>query len=107
VRIRVVDVERDPVGARRLRALAEARGIQAVGVPAFLIGDHLLVGLVDAETTGRAIVALLPGIMLAIAAVTLSGRRLQQRGGRWLKLLSGAVMLALGLLLIAKPEWLR
>jgi hypothetical protein len=46
------------------------------------------------------------GVMLAIAVVTLGRRRLQERGGRWLKLASGAVMLALGLLLLLRPEWL-
>ena len=46
------------------------------------------------------------GLMLAIAVVTLSGRKLQERGGRWLKLLSGMVMLALGLVLLLRPEWL-
>jgi glutaredoxin len=45
-------------------------------------------------------------LMLAIAVVTLSGRKLQERGGRWLKLVSGMVMLALGLILLLRPEWL-
>ncbi len=45
-------------------------------------------------------------LMLAIAVVTLSGQKLQERGGRWLKLLSGMVMLALGLVLLLRPEWL-
>ena len=43
---------------------------------------------------------------LTIAIVTLSKTRLQETGGRWLKLLSGAVMMGLGLTLIFKPEWL-
>ena len=47
------------------------------------------------------------GLVLAAATVTLRRSRLQERGGRWLKLVSGAVMLALGLVLILKPEWLR
>jgi glutaredoxin len=42
--------------------------------------------------------------MLVIAVVTLSRRKLQERAGRWLKLLSGAVMLALGLLLLFWPR---
>jgi hypothetical protein len=46
------------------------------------------------------------GVMLAIAVVTLSRHKLQEREGRWLKLVGGAVMLALGTLLIVKPEWL-
>ena len=45
-------------------------------------------------------------LMLAIAVVTLSGQKLQERGGRWLKLLSGMVMLALGLILLLRPDWL-
>ena len=45
--------------------------------------------------------------MLAIAVVTLSGQKLQERGGRWLKLVSGMVMLALGLVLLLRPEWLE
>jgi len=44
--------------------------------------------------------------MLAVAVVTLSREKLQERGARWLKLMSGVVMLALGLLLVLAPEWL-
>jgi hypothetical protein len=45
-------------------------------------------------------------IMVAIAVVTLGHRKVQERGGRWLKLLSGAVMLALALVLLFRPGWL-
>lgn len=45
-------------------------------------------------------------IMLTIAVVTLSHRKLQEREGRWLKLVSGLVILALGMMLLFKPEWL-
>jgi hypothetical protein len=45
-------------------------------------------------------------IMLAVALVTLNQHKLQERGGRVLKLVSGVVMAALGLLLVFKPEWL-
>jgi arginine exporter protein ArgO len=45
-------------------------------------------------------------LMLAIAVVTLSREKLQQKGARWLKLISGVVMLALGLVLLLKPNWL-
>ena len=45
-------------------------------------------------------------LMLGVAVATLSGQKLQERGGRWLKLLSGMVMLALGLVLLLRPEWL-
>lgn len=45
-------------------------------------------------------------IMVGIAVVTLGRRKLQERGGRWLKLLSGCVMLALALVLLFRPAWL-
>jgi hypothetical protein len=45
-------------------------------------------------------------IMVAVAVAALGSRKLTERGGRWLKFLSGAVMLALGGLLILRPEWL-
>jgi cytochrome c biogenesis protein CcdA/glutaredoxin len=45
-------------------------------------------------------------LMVTIAVVTLSRRRLTERAGRWLKLASGIVMLALGLVLLFMPEWL-
>jgi uncharacterized membrane protein HdeD (DUF308 family) len=31
---------------------------------------------------------------------------LQETGGRWLKLVSGVVVLALGLVMLLRPEWL-
>ena len=45
-------------------------------------------------------------LMLVVAVMTLSRRKLQEKGGRWLKLISGAVIFALGLVLILAPEWL-
>ena len=46
------------------------------------------------------------GLMLAVAVMTLSREKLQEKGARWLKLLSGVVMLALGLILLLRPNWL-
>ena len=46
-------------------------------------------------------------MLLTIVVVTLSHRKLQEREGRWLKLLSGLVILALGLVMIFKPTWLQ
>lgn len=46
-------------------------------------------------------------LMVTIAVVTLSHRKLQERAGRWLKLVSGIVMVGLGGLLLMKPDWLR
>jgi hypothetical protein len=43
-------------------------------------------------------------IMLGIAVVTLGRRKLQERAGRWLKLLSGVTIMILGLLLIFVPQ---
>jgi hypothetical protein len=45
-------------------------------------------------------------LMLLIAVVTLGRRKLQEHEGRWLKLISGAVMMGLGATLMAMPEWL-
>lgn len=45
-------------------------------------------------------------LMVASAVLALSSRKLTERGGRWLKLLSGAVMLGLGLVMLLRPEWL-
>jgi glutaredoxin len=46
-------------------------------------------------------------LMVAIAVIALSSRKLSQRTGRALKLLSGTVMLALGATMILRPEWLQ
>ena len=43
-------------------------------------------------------------IMVGIAVVTLGRRKLQERAGRWLKLLSGVTIVILGLLLILWPQ---
>ena len=43
-------------------------------------------------------------VMVTIAVVTLSHHKLQEREGRWLKLLGGIVMMGLGILLIVVPE---
>ena len=45
-------------------------------------------------------------LMVAIAVTALGSRKLTERGGQWLKLLSGAVMLALGVVMIVRPQWL-
>ena len=46
-------------------------------------------------------------LLLAAAVATLRITKLQERGGRVLKLISGAVMLLLGFALAMKPEWLE
>ena len=45
-------------------------------------------------------------LLVAIVMITLSRWRLQETEGRWLKLLSGLVILFLGLVLMLRPEWL-
>jgi len=42
-------------------------------------------------------------IILTIGVITLSQRRLQEKEGRWLKLISGLVMVGLGIYLIVAP----
>jgi glutaredoxin len=46
-------------------------------------------------------------LLLTGFVVTLSHRKLQEREGRWLKLLSGLVIGLLGLVMIFKPDWLH
>lgn len=45
-------------------------------------------------------------LMVMIAVGTLSHRKLQERAGRWLKLSSGLVMVALSAILLLQPKWL-
>ncbi|MCC7257759.1 MAG: glutaredoxin family protein [Gammaproteobacteria bacterium] len=45
-------------------------------------------------------------LMVTLAVIALSQRRLTQTAGRWLKLASGTVMLGLGALLLWRPDWL-
>lgn len=45
-------------------------------------------------------------IMVIIAIVTLGKRRLEEKEGRWLKLVSGTLIAGIGLLMLLKPEWL-
>src|SRR4029453_3843857 len=45
-------------------------------------------------------------LMLLMGGVTRGRRQLQEHEGRWLKLVSGTVMLGLGVALMATPEWL-
>ena len=46
------------------------------------------------------------GLMVGLVVVTLGRRKMQETHGRWLKLLSGSVIAALGLVMIFRPEWL-
>lgn len=46
-------------------------------------------------------------LMVGIMTATLSRRRLQQSEGRWLKLVSGAVILLLGLVMLFRPDLLE
>ena len=44
-------------------------------------------------------------LMVTLAVSALSSSKLTEQGGRWLKLLSGLVMLALGLVMLLRPQW--
>jgi uncharacterized membrane protein HdeD (DUF308 family) len=46
-------------------------------------------------------------LMVAVVTATLGRCKLQESGGRWLKLTSGLVILALGLTMLLRPEWLE
>jgi glutaredoxin-related protein len=54
------------------------------------------------------VIYVLPMLLIVFAFVrTLGARKLSEREGRLLKLLSGLMMLELGILLLAAPEWLN
>ncbi|MCR4294743.1 MAG: glutaredoxin family protein, partial [Elusimicrobia bacterium] len=59
------DVSRDPAAAERLERLSREADRPGGLVPTFLAGGRLVVGFRDAETTGRAIEALLSGAAAA------------------------------------------
>lgn len=46
-------------------------------------------------------------LMVGLAVYSLSRRKLDENTGRWLKLVSGVVMLALGIVLLLRPQWLE
>lgn len=46
-------------------------------------------------------------LMVGVVIVTLGKRKLQEKEGRWLKLVSGAVVLLLGVVMLFRPEWLQ
>lgn len=45
-------------------------------------------------------------LMVGLVVITLSKRKLQENQGRWLKLLSGAVIAILGVIMIVQPDLL-
>lgn len=45
-------------------------------------------------------------LMVAIAVIALGSNKMTETTGRWLKLLSGSVMVALGVVMLLKPDWL-
>jgi glutaredoxin len=45
-------------------------------------------------------------LMVGVAVAALSSGKLGERGGRWLKFVSGGVMLGLGAVLLLRPQWL-
>ena len=45
-------------------------------------------------------------LVLVLGVITMSHYRLQEREGRWLKLISGIVMVGLSAVKIMKPNWL-
>ncbi|MCA9012321.1 MAG: hypothetical protein KDB01_21365 [Planctomycetaceae bacterium] len=69
------------------------QGLSAVGRYAYL-GLYIVAYMFD-DT-----------LMVAIVVITLSKRKLQETQGRWLKLVSGAAILLLGVVMLFRPEWL-
>jgi uncharacterized membrane protein HdeD (DUF308 family) len=45
--------------------------------------------------------------MVMLVVVTLGQRKMQERHGRWLKLISGTAIALLGLVMLFRPQWLN
>lgn len=74
-------------------AILTQQGLPTVGYYAYL-GLYILGYMLD------------DALMVTLAVAALSSRKLTERAGRGLKLVSGVVMLLLGLVLLLRPEWL-
>jgi hypothetical protein len=46
------------------------------------------------------------GLMVGTVVATLQHRKMQETHGRWLKLVSGGVILSLGVVMLARPSWI-
>ncbi|MFU2489757.1 glutaredoxin family protein [Thauera sp. WH-1] len=81
------------------------------GLPAIytaVLTQHELSPLAHYAYLGLYILAYIAddALMVGAAVLALGSGKLDERGGRRLKLLSGAVMLALGLVMLLRPQWL-
>ena len=81
------------------------------GLPAIytaVLTQHALSPLAHYGYLGLYILAYIAddALMVGTAVLALGSGKLDERGGRRLKLLSGAVMLALGLVMLLRPQWL-
>ena len=81
------------------------------GLPAIytaVLTQHALSPLAHYGYLGLYILAYIAddALMVGTAVLALGSGKLDERGGRRLKLLSGAVMLALGLVMLLSPQWL-
>lgn len=74
-------------------AVLSSRGLTPLGYYGYLM-LYIVAYMVD------------DAILVTIGVVTLGRRKLQERGGRILKLVSGITILALGVLLLVRPGWL-
>lgn len=82
------------------------------GLPALytkILSDQGIVGFVKYGYLGLYNLAYMfdDALMVLLVVVTLDKTRLQEKQGRWLKLVSGAFVLALGVIMIVKPELLQ
>ena len=45
-------------------------------------------------------------LMVTVVVITLGKRKLQESQGAWLKLISGLMILLLGIVMVFRPDWL-
>jgi Domain of unknown function (DUF4111) len=121
LRITFHDIGLDPAALGRLMELAEKHQVQGLGLPAFHLRVELIIGYLSEATTGARLTALLdrpwsrpgqeePAETRPFGApepwTHEQAPRAPEKEARWLKLVGGAVMLGLAVILLAKPEWL-
>jgi glutaredoxin len=95
-------VDEDPEARAELVPISRAAGIWRPGVPPFVFDGRVRVGFGEDGQRAAAVRAL----MIASAVIALRSRQLTERAGRWLKLLSGVVTIALGGAPLLRPQWL-
>jgi len=96
-----------PLGGRTRSTLRRRQKKRHSSGKAGVSGTAFVTGETGARGSQAAVEMFDDALMVGIMTATLSRRRLQQSEGRWLKLVSGAVILLLGLVMLFRPDLLE